>query len=221
MPIWGGRGGRRLTASLSRLTGEPITAAVRVSVRGASSWMIVSLAVSLLVFSSFAYGHGPLAFAIGLVAYVLIACVLMASASAILTSRRGPSGLAAGGVVGVNATTLHLASVNRWTGSAERVLGAWPRAEVSVLSQARDFTAYPLALVFADGIVVPLEVNRWGKLDQIAEPTPWTPPGRPPPGWYADPHAASGVRYWDGQGWTERVIDDPWSTRPVDSTRSA
>jgi hypothetical protein len=32
------------------------------------------------------------------------------------------------------------------------------------------------------------------------------PPNLPAAGWYADPHDASRVRYWDGAGWTQNVV---------------
>jgi type II secretory pathway pseudopilin PulG len=36
--------------------------------------------------------------------------------------------------------------------------------------------------------------------------------GPPPPAWYADPGGSGGLRYWDGQKWTEHVAPPPSST---------
>lgn len=32
------------------------------------------------------------------------------------------------------------------------------------------------------------------------------PPNQPPAGWYSDPDAPGGQRYWDGSAWTEHVV---------------
>jgi hypothetical protein len=32
-------------------------------------------------------------------------------------------------------------------------------------------------------------------------------PGHPPPGWYKDPRGLANWRFWDGQTWTEHVVD--------------
>jgi hypothetical protein len=34
-------------------------------------------------------------------------------------------------------------------------------------------------------------------------------PQSPKPGWYPDPEVVSGLRYWDGQGWTEQRVSGP------------
>ena len=48
--------------------------------------------------------------------------------------------------------------------------------------------------------------------DPVAPPLPTLPTAAsgsgsalPPPGWYSDPAASQGRRYWDGQAWTEAV----------------
>lgn len=42
----------------------------------------------------------------------------------------------------------------------------------------------------------------------MSDPPP-PPTGGPPPGWYPDPGAGSGLRWWDGTTWTEHVGDTP------------
>jgi hypothetical protein len=43
---------------------------------------------------------------------------------------------------------------------------------------------------------------------------PGSPDGRRPPGWYADPDRAETIRYWSGEGWTDRRRPRPaWSKK--------
>lgn len=42
----------------------------------------------------------------------------------------------------------------------------------------------------------------WGPAPEPATPAPSQPSALPPAGWYADPEA-DGLRYWDGQAWTD------------------
>lgn len=51
---------------------------------------------------------------------------------------------------------------------------------------------------------------------------------QPPPGWYAEPRSPTGLRYWDGQDWTEHTAStqsppaaQPWQwtgPQPRDNT---
>jgi hypothetical protein len=41
------------------------------------------------------------------------------------------------------------------------------------------------------------------------EATGESPPQAPVPGWYADPDAPGGLRYWDGAAWTESRVPAP------------
>jgi len=44
-----------------------------------------------------------------------------------------------------------------------------------------------------------------------------TPPVTPPPGWYADPNGAPGLRWWDGTSWSENFA--PGSATSLDRPR--
>ena len=54
------------------------------------------------------------------------------------------------------------------------------------------------------------DIERSGVARAYMSPYPGYAPGppSPPPGWYPDPQGG-GLRWWDGQRWTEHVADRP------------
>ena len=107
-----------------------------------------------------------------------------------------------------------LASNNRWSRKAPRILAHWPRSTVTIdIGNRSWFNERRITLRPDDGSVVLLETLARRDLETFLElQAPAITPGTPA-GWYADPLAPRGARYWDGQAWTDRVVADPWAPR--------
>jgi hypothetical protein len=202
---------RRLTLTLSDLTDDVISQAVRVCPRGVNAWKFPAIVVGVVAFINLTSGRGPGAWALGLVLYLAFAWLWTVAVRLALTRRRQLPVLGASAVVGVSSSTVYVASVNPWTGSAARILGSWNRDEVGVRQGRQRRGVRQLSLEFTDGTILQLETSSRAKVDEIAEPVPQPAPALPPQGWYADPESPNGIRYWDGQGWTDRSIAEPWS----------
>ena len=200
-------GRRKVREELQTLTGEPILGAIGVSnvgvqlSMGFGALMAAVIAIHLLAFAA--------------LAWAFVAALLWSIAFRIFLSYRArPFGLVYGGVLGFSYDEVFLASNNRWTSRANHVVNRWPRSKVTIAVGSRSwFNERRIALRLDDGTVVRLETVARRDLEPFLELQAPAIAAGTPAGWYADPLAPRGARYWDGQQWTEHVVIDPWAPR--------
>jgi hypothetical protein len=119
----------RLLAGTTKVTGQPVLVAARINVVGMSTFIGAALLiwVGTLIWS-YLYSQFGVALAGTIFSFVLEYTAWLGLRRRGGPLRFGPSG----GVIAVSETTLFIVQVNHFTGRQTKLLGSWPREEVSM-----------------------------------------------------------------------------------------
>jgi hypothetical protein len=80
----------------------------------------------------------------------------------------------------------------------------WPLTQLGVNDQA----AFAIALLIVL-IGIPVLYARGARRDAAHHALAQPPQPYPVAGWYPDPTGQHRMRYWTGNGWSDRVVDHP------------
>jgi hypothetical protein len=123
----------RLLAQMSKVAVQPVVAAARVNVVGMSTFRGAALFIWVgPMIWGFMSSH-PNAGFLGVAISLIVEYVAWAG----LRRRGGPLQFGpSGGVIAVSQTTLFIVQVSHWTGRKTKLLGTWPREDVSMTPAA-------------------------------------------------------------------------------------